>query len=122
MWDKRSDSYRTSFRRPGYLSKEARGFASPPHDGFAFSWATGLYPNARNRKRVAPFALADSKGPEPLESARAPARVIYLQVFQHNEGEGGPHGDAEGETRDQPRDALAIHLPSPLIRWPDLPV
>ena len=38
-----------------------------------------------------------------------------LQVLQDNKCEGRPHGDAEGETCDQPRDALAVHLTSPLM-------
>jgi hypothetical protein len=37
--------------------------------------------------------------------------VPYLQVLQENIRKGGPHGDAEGQTRDQPRNALAVHLP-----------
>jgi hypothetical protein len=41
-------------------------------------------------------------------------RVVPLQVPQHNKRQGGPHGDAEGESRDQPRGLLAIHLLSPL--------
>jgi hypothetical protein len=55
---------------------------------------------------------------------RSGARRVsfHLQVLQRNEGEGGSHGDAESEARDQPRDPFAIHLPSPLIRWPGLRV
>ena len=36
-----------------------------------------------------------------------------LQVPPHNEREGGPRSDAEGEPRDQPRYTLAVHLTSP---------
>jgi hypothetical protein len=43
-----------------------------------------------------------------------PARALRLQVLQSNEREGGPHGDAEGEPRNQSRDTLAVHLHSPL--------
>ncbi len=38
-----------------------------------------------------------------------------LQVLQGNVRKGGSHGDAEGQTRDQPRNALAVHLTSPLF-------
>jgi hypothetical protein len=42
-----------------------------------------------------------------------------LQVLQDNIRNGGPHGDAEGQPRDQPRNTLAVHLiPSFLIRGP----
>jgi hypothetical protein len=53
---------------------------------------------------------------------RPPVRLLNLQVFQRNKREGRPHGDTESEPRDQSRDALAVHLLSPLIRGPGLRV
>jgi hypothetical protein len=54
--------------------------------------------------------------------SRTPARVLHLQVFQSNEREGGPHGDAEGEPRDQSRDALAVqHTLSSKVVGSDTP-
>jgi hypothetical protein len=54
-----------------------------------------------------PSATQDVAAPRPLFST--------LQILQRKESKRGPRGDAEGESRDQPRSALAIHLPSPLI-------
>jgi hypothetical protein len=49
----------------------------------------------------------------------SPRLCPYLQVLKDNIREGGPHGDAEGQPRDQPRNALAVHLtPSVLICGP----
>ena len=40
MW---CDPTRSSFRQPGYLAGEVRGFAPPPLGRFAFSWTLALY-------------------------------------------------------------------------------
>jgi hypothetical protein len=45
------------------------------------------------------------------EANLSPRLGPYLQVLQENIRKSGPHGDAEGQTRDQPRNALAVHLP-----------
>ena len=47
-------------------------------------------------------------------------RILHLQVFQRNKREGGPHGYAEGESCDQSRDALPVHLPYLLTSGPGL--
>jgi hypothetical protein len=41
-----------SFRRPGRLLVEARGFASPPHDGFAFIVDDRLMPKESGKVRI----------------------------------------------------------------------
>jgi hypothetical protein len=57
--------------------------------------------------------MAARRAGAPTERVRTPARALRLQVLQSNEREGGPHGDAEGEPRNQSRNPLAIHLLSP---------
>jgi hypothetical protein len=53
---------------------------------------------------------------EDLSPYSRPRLFTELQVPEGKKRKGGPHGDAEGQPRDQPRDALAIHLTSVLIR------
>jgi hypothetical protein len=54
----------------------------------------------------------------------APRLCPFLHVPQDKVRQGGPYGDAEGQPRDQPRNALAVHLPTPsvLIRGPKFPL
>ncbi len=50
----------------------------------------------------------------------SPAVWLGLQVLENYKRNGGSHGYAEGETCDQPRDALPVHLPSLLISGPGI--
>ena len=42
-------------------------------------------------------------------------RYAYLQVPHGKIRQSGPYGDAEGQPRYQPRNALAVHVPSTVI-------
>jgi hypothetical protein len=51
------------------------------------------------------------------EAKASPLLCTYLQVLQDKIRKGGPRGNAEGQPRDQPRNALSVHLtPYVLIR------
>ena len=45
------------------------------------------------------------------EANSSPRLCPCLQVLHDKIRKGGPHGDAEGQPRDQPRNALAVQLP-----------